>query len=174
MADKISKQYLQHLVLICVDDSEESLRAFNWYHKFLYRKTHTVGLLNVYTCPEAPHASKHFEDPFQATDNENYQRKLHEAYRESMTVIRNFQGLCRERDMASLAYNERQIGSVGHTICAIAKEKHVMYIVMGQRALGAVQRTILSSVSRYVLHHAHQAVLIVPAPKVQKRICSVA
>ena len=53
-------------------------------------------------------------------------------------------------------------GKPGEAICELAKEKHVQIIVMGSRGLGAIRRTILGSVSDYVLHHAHIPVIIYP------------
>ena len=41
-----------------------------------------------------------------------------------------------------------------------AKQEKPQLIVMGSRGLGSVRRTILGSVSDYVLHHAHCAVAI--------------
>ena len=41
-----------------------------------------------------------------------------------------------------------------------AKEHNPKLIVMGSRGLGTVRRTILGSVSDYVLHHAHCAVAV--------------
>lgn len=52
--------------------------------------------------------------------------------------------------------------SVGHTICMIAKEQGAFLIVMGQRGLGVINRTLLGSVSDYVLHHANIALIVVP------------
>ena len=48
----------------------------------------------------------------------------------------------------------------GHVIAEIAKEKAASTVVMGTRGLGTMRRTILGSVSDYVLHHAHCPVLI--------------
>ena len=53
-------------------------------------------------------------------------------------------------------------GSIGEAICDLAKEKKVCCIVMGQRGLGLVERTLFGSVSEYVLHNANTTVVIVP------------
>ena len=53
-------------------------------------------------------------------------------------------------------------GKPGNTICDFAKEKEADMIVVGSRGLGAIRRTILGSVSDFVLHHAHCPVVIVP------------
>lgn len=52
--------------------------------------------------------------------------------------------------------------SAGVGICKAAKQHGVTLIVMGTRGLGSVRRTVLGSVSDYVLHHSHIPVAIVP------------
>ena len=48
----------------------------------------------------------------------------------------------------------------GEAIVNAAKEEKVTLIVMGTRGLGKIRRTLMGSVSDYVLHHAHCPVLI--------------
>ena len=48
----------------------------------------------------------------------------------------------------------------GQDILKRAKEVDASLIVMGTRGLGAIRRTILGSVSDYVVHHAHIPVVI--------------
>jgi nucleotide-binding universal stress UspA family protein len=54
-----------------------------------------------------------------------------------------------------------EIGSPRDTICAIAKEESVDFLVVGSRGLGTVERLMLGSVSDYVAHHSNAAVIIV-------------
>ncbi|KAK2177875.1 hypothetical protein NP493_574g01033 [Ridgeia piscesae] len=51
-------------------------------------------------------------------------------------------------------------GRPGYHLCKVAKENSVDLIIVGSRGLGTVRRTILGSVSDYVLHHAHVPVFI--------------
>ena len=48
----------------------------------------------------------------------------------------------------------------GHVIVNKANEEHAQMVVMGTRGMGAVRRTLMGSVSDYVVHHAHCPVLI--------------
>ena len=48
----------------------------------------------------------------------------------------------------------------GQVITEAARQQKVYMVVMGTRGLGTIRRTILGSVSDYVLHHAHCPVLI--------------
>ena len=145
----------EDLVLLCIDNSEHSLRAFNWYYEHFYRKEHIIGLVHVYTSRED-------------TPQEDYQRTLHEELKNSTSITRKFQELCKQRNIESRVFTAEKINSVGHTICKLAKENYALVIVMGQRGLGAIKRTILGSVSDHVLHHAHVTVLIVPHKRSHK------
>ncbi|CAH3171040.1 unnamed protein product [Porites evermanni] len=53
-------------------------------------------------------------------------------------------------------------GPPGEIICKQAKEQGASFIVVGSRGTGTIRRTILGSVSDYVLHHAHMPVVVVP------------
>jgi len=48
----------------------------------------------------------------------------------------------------------------GEVICKVADEESVAMIVIGTRCLGKVRRTIMGSVSDYVVHHAHCPVIV--------------
>ena len=56
-------------------------------------------------------------------------------------------------------------GTPGETIVKIAQENNANTIIMGSRGLGTVRRTLLGSVSDYVLHHAHIPTCVIPPPK---------
>ena len=48
----------------------------------------------------------------------------------------------------------------GEVIVRVAEEEKATMIVMGTRGLGKVRRTIMGSVSDYVVHHAHCPVVV--------------
>ena len=158
----------ENLVLICVDACEHSLLAFNWYRDNFYRNDHTVGLVHIYAPPEIPSFGKHHGNPNEVSDDGEYQKRLQEVMKKSTTITNTFRQLCTQRGIEPRVYTAAKIDSMGHTICKIAKENNAACIVMGQRGLGAIKRTIFGSVSEYVLHHAHVTVLIVPPPKDHK------
>lgn len=51
-------------------------------------------------------------------------------------------------------------GDPGSTLIKLADEYNAAYIVTGTRGHGKIRRTILGSVSDYVMHHSHVPVLI--------------
>ena len=48
----------------------------------------------------------------------------------------------------------------GETICRVAEEEEAVMVVVGTRGLGKVKRTIMGSVSDYVVHHAPCPVIV--------------
>ena len=48
----------------------------------------------------------------------------------------------------------------GQEVVKTANDEHAMMIVIGTRGMGTIRRTILGSVSDYVVHHAHCPVIV--------------
>ena len=149
----------EKLILICIDSSKHSARAFNWYYTHFYREEHIIGLAYIYTQPETPTF-----DP----DNGEYRRRVREVLKKSESITHTFQEVCAQRGMKSRVLTEEKFDTIGNTICKIAKETNAACIVMGQRGMGAIKRAVMGSVSDYVLHHAHVTVLVVPPSKDEK------
>lgn len=57
----------------------------------------------------------------------------------------------------------------GHGICECIKSCKARVVILGSRGQGKLRRTILGSVSDYVVHHADCTVIIVPAAKQQQQ-----
>lgn len=55
---------------------------------------------------------------------------------------------------------ERLTGPPGSAIVAAAEKQDVDLIVAGSRGFGTVRRTIMGSVSDYIVHHSHVPVMI--------------
>lgn len=53
-------------------------------------------------------------------------------------------------------------GPIGDVICAAGNKVNAEYIVLGNRGLGTIRRTILGSVCDYVTKHMNVPVLMVP------------
>ena len=51
-------------------------------------------------------------------------------------------------------------GKPGEAICQVALDEDVQFIVCGSRGLGRIKRTLVGSVSDYVLHKAHVPVIV--------------
>ena len=54
----------------------------------------------------------------------------------------------------------------GEAIVDLAKKENAHMVVMGTRGMGTVRRTLMGSVSDFVVHHAHCPVVICRQPTV--------
>ena len=50
----------------------------------------------------------------------------------------------------------------GEVICQVTKDEKADLVIVGTRGQGVVRRTLLGSVSDYVVHHAHVPVGVIP------------
>ena len=48
----------------------------------------------------------------------------------------------------------------GQAICHVAEEENAIMVVMGTRGMGKIRRTLMGSVSDYVVHHAKMPVVV--------------
>ena len=163
MEDDCTEICGSNLVLVCVDACNHSLRAFNWYLKYFHQPHHKLALVNVYTRPEMAQAV-YTPEMYNAV----YSDLLDEQLRKSAKITDTFHQVCKERGLDAEVHSLPKADTIGQTICNYAKEKHAACVVLGQRGLGAVKRTVFGSVSEHVLHHAHIPVVIVPPPKGHK------
>ena len=53
-------------------------------------------------------------------------------------------------------------GSPGEQVCKEAKKEKATLVVVGSRGMSTIRRTILGSVSDYIIHHAHIPVIMCP------------
>lgn len=55
-------------------------------------------------------------------------------------------------------------GRAGEAICRLALDENAVMIIVGMRGMGKMRRTISTSVSDYLIHHAHCPVVVCRLP----------
>ncbi|MCW3053610.1 MAG: UspA, partial [Chthonomonadales bacterium] len=141
-------------ILVCCDGSEQSLQATRLAVALARRHPCRITLLYVlnlnalipsaigeWAGPAGPRAVAHYQDRVRATIEQSAAKYICEA---------------------GLDYQWRLV--IGHPVDKIpevAREIGADLIVLGNRGLGMLKRTLLGSVSDGVLHHAPCSVLIV-------------
>ena len=90
----------------------------------------------------------------------HWRAKVETQVGERKKLLQLYESKCDEKGISRKAI--LRSGSPGEGICEIANQYDAKIIVMGTRGLGKIRRTLLGSVSNYVLHHAHIPVIIVP------------
>ena len=153
----------ENVVLLPIDDSDHSLRAFNWYLEYFHRPDHMIGFAHVYTFPKQSSFSRRHGE--MSVECQQYTQEVKEVHHNHAALVKKYQDICKEKGLSNREFCKEKKGSVGEAICELAKENNVCCIVMGKRAMGAIKRALQGSVSEYVLHNSHTTVMIVPAEK---------
>ena len=158
----------QTLVFLCIDESVHALRALDWFRDHFYRKNHIVGIVHVHPpLPQRWNAPDSFTATSSTSDSDS--GSVVAQQQKTSSLIQDFLNRCVEYGMKVRLYSHEKNESIGRTICNLIKEHQPSCLVMGQRGLGTVKRTLYGSVSDYILHHAHIPVVIVPPPQARRQ-----
>nr|XP_039270093.1 universal stress protein YxiE-like [Styela clava] len=154
-------------VLLCVDGSKNAYQAFNYYVSCIHKPRNKVFLVHVtnmvypldYTYTGAIYDPPGGINPSPAVASqfmENEKKKSEE-------IKAKYNAKCEKHGISHefVLLSENNNG-IGAPIVAEAKKRGVDMILLGNRGQGLVRRTILGSVSDYVLHHSHVPTLICP------------
>ncbi|XP_057292820.1 universal stress protein Slr1101-like [Hydractinia symbiolongicarpus] len=156
---EISKK---RLALVCVDSSKYSANTLDWYFQNAYQEGDEIGLVHIHIPPSLNICGNILTYASTTSGHAIYQHKLDESIAECKDIVNKYKAKCLRNNVEPKVFVKSIEESVGRTICMIAKEQGAFLIVMGQRGLGVINRTLLGSVSDYVLHHANIALIVVP------------
>lgn len=141
------------VVMIAMDGSEHSFYAFDWYMDFLYKPGQTIIVAH---CPDYKSILR---TPVMSTDSSVMSRMIQQSEAEVDKILTQIKG-----KLSSAKHMEAKLlrlsGEAGSSIVKAADEYKATCIVTGSRGLGSVRRTLVGSVSNYILHHAHCPVLV--------------
>ncbi|XP_002157977.1 uncharacterized protein LOC100201638 [Hydra vulgaris] len=142
---------------IVIDNSEECEKAFDWYVDNFHRKDDTALLVRVQGEPK-----KSIEKLV-----EGKAKRYNSAFKRlsrSEKALEKFKAKCESKNIKFSPYLTRKQNSIGQTICDVTQSHNVNVIVMAQKAVSKLSRTLLgsSSDSDYIMHHAQVPVLIIP------------
>ncbi|CAH1776628.1 unnamed protein product [Owenia fusiformis] len=146
-------------VLIAVDASQTAEQALDFYFANIHKDDNLVIIahspeqasLPAFTFREGL-AVPHDEWTKIMQDQNKAQQDLEASY--TQKVI--------QKKVNYKVVSQPNKGSPGEHIIKIAEDEGATMIVMGSRGLGKIRRTILGSVSDYVVHHTKIPVVIVP------------
>lgn len=149
----------KRVILFALDGSENAQNALNWY--FTKWRKDGDELYGFCAWEHAHLATFSLSAPFKLPSDE-WQKVVNETIERVNKVKSQFEKACQE-NKAKGHFKEKNC-KPGEGICAAAEEFHAELIVMGTRGLSPLRRTVLGSVSDYVLHHTHIPVAVVPTP----------
>ncbi|VDD75709.1 unnamed protein product [Mesocestoides corti] len=149
-------------VLLSVDCSESSSRAFEWYSNNFAKEGD--GLLLVHVVEPVSTGINYGLVTKPALLTEDFNKHLQELVDEGRKLGKTYLQKCKGTGIQARFI--LHIGAKpGEHICHLAKELQIDSIVMGSRGIGKIRRTLLGSVTDYVIHHAGRPVVVIPPPK---------
>ncbi|CAD5121926.1 DgyrCDS10393 [Dimorphilus gyrociliatus] len=186
----VPKGLQREVVVIPVDPSRQAEAAFEWYAKHVYDRKHKVQVLycqepiqgnpyypehtfkryrahahkstnkvHIIHCQEIEHpAGENYPD--YAVAPESWAEQFEKAKSAGKDLVEKYETKLKNYGMEGSVSAE--VGRPGELIVKSAHDNHASQIVMGTRGYGIVRRTILGSVSEYVIHHSNVPVTVVP------------
>ncbi|KAG5442508.1 Universal stress protein in QAH/OAS sulfhydrylase 3'region [Clonorchis sinensis] len=145
-------------IVLPVDGSEHSERAFRWYLNNVMQPNDNVKFVNII---EPVYTSPGFGAAIELPSLPDVSRVMAET-------VEAGKKLCQEKMHQAKAYNINSQAFLhvdsrpGPAIVKAVQDYNADLVIMGNRGIGTVRRTFLGSVSDYVLHHSHAPVVIVP------------
>jgi len=144
-------------VLIPIDGSKNSERAFNYYLNEIRRDDDKLLLAHI---QHAPHLSAVSMSAPLSIPTEEWTNAIQDEIKKSNKIVEHYEMECEQKKIQK--HSLVGSGKPGEAIIELSKSNNASLIIMGSRGLNAVRRTFVGSVSDYVIHHCHIPVLVVP------------
>lgn len=140
-------------ILIAIDPSEQAEHAVKWYLSTIHKPSNEVVLLHV---PEVIDGDR---NRLLYLSSGAWEEAMSKAQGKVKELEEKYNGIILENGISGRVRSEGG-HKPGEIICKVAEEEAATMVVMGTRGLGKVRRTIMGSVSDYVVHHASCPVIV--------------
>ena len=144
-------------VLIPVDTSKHSQRAFDFYLNSLKHEEDQIFLMHVFSTPDIDMGF----GAALADGIDIWRWKLKEEEDKAQALMIHYKKLCEKQKLKTeviIDVNQKP----GEAIIKESQKHSITMIVMGSRGLNQFRRKFTGSVSDYVLHHSTVPVTIAP------------
>jgi nucleotide-binding universal stress UspA family protein len=148
----VHKSHRKRTVIIAVDRSQQAEHAFDWYVKALHKPENHLVLIHVPEGATLEMAKGQRMSLGEVNKLMEIERKENEEMTSKYKKLMEDGGVKGEYRVV--------YGKPGEALVDAAKSDNASMIVMGTRGMGTVRRTIMGSVSDYVVHHAHIPVVV--------------
>ncbi|KAK2186266.1 hypothetical protein NP493_207g01011 [Ridgeia piscesae] len=148
------------VVLLSVDSSQQSHYAVDYYLHNLHRPGNTIVISHCVELPENVHRRDALMSPailLEAWREEENESKVLESKIVSLLLENGI-------PLSDISTRIERGLKPGRVIVDVIDDVRAELVIMGSRGLGTLRRTILGSVSDYVLHHSNVPVLVVHRP----------
>jgi len=139
-------------VVIAMDESDFANYGFEYYMNNVHKKDDHVVLLHV------PEYHTVIQSPMVMTDVSVVTDLLQDEEKRIKQFLEQLGAKLKNHGIGGKVKSVG--GNAGEVICKVANEEKAGLIVIGSRGMGTIRRTLLGSVSDYVMHHAHVPVLV--------------
>ncbi|RUS84080.1 hypothetical protein EGW08_008192 [Elysia chlorotica] len=146
-------------VLIGMDGSLNANDAFSWYMKHVHQEN---DFIIIAYCPDI---SVGLLTSFERMVQTNMPLLTHDDLAGERERVDEVQRLLEQKltqHQLTGCVQRLTSSNAGHALVKEAEREKVSMIVIGCRGHGTLRRTVLGSVSTYILHHSHVPVLIYP------------
>lgn len=144
-------------ILVPYDGSEHSKRALSWCGSF-HKDGDLIILLHVVQ-PE--YVMSPIGMALQAIELPDMRQVLNEDISQGKKMCQEAMQKVKAMGFQAAAFIHVD-SNAGHAVIDAIGEHKIDFVVIGNRGLGTIRRTILGSVSNYVIHHSPVPVIIVP------------
>ncbi|XP_064649043.1 universal stress protein in QAH/OAS sulfhydrylase 3'region-like isoform X2 [Lineus longissimus] len=148
------------VALIAIDASDHAKTAFKYYMENIHRPDNRVVFAHSCEPPHLPVGVGAVGFGQMAIPAAQWDEMVVKKKQELRQLRDHYDKMIGDGKVKHKLHVLEHVGKPGEAILKIAEEEKANLIVLGTRGLGAVRRTILGSVSDYVLHHAHIPVLV--------------
>ena len=151
-------------VLVAVDGSDVAEKTFKYYMDNFHKEGNEIFVAYEAEQPPLPTVAFHHGATFPAEEI----AKIMTEHNKRRNEIENYYTVqCNNYKIKFKIYAESSKHKAGPSIIKKAEEVGAGMIVMGSRGLGMIRRTMLGSVSDYVLHHSKIPVFIYRSKETQ-------
>ncbi|KAK3584705.1 hypothetical protein CHS0354_036482 [Potamilus streckersoni] len=143
-----------NVVVIGIDESEHADYAFQWYMSNVHKEGSKVLLVHAVQYKTVTHPAvtvMSWSPAMMSQAIEKEEKKM-------STLVNKWKQKIEELKLDGEIIREE--GDPGQAIVKVAQEKRADLIVVGCRGAGTVRRTLMGSVSTFVLHHSHVPVFV--------------
>ncbi|XP_064649071.1 universal stress protein in QAH/OAS sulfhydrylase 3'region-like [Lineus longissimus] len=149
----------KRVVVVAIDASAHAENAFKYYLSTIHKEGCEIVLAHSTEQPRTGRMAGVSGFGVDATKH-NFDDMLEKKQEEVNNLAKKFIELLEGKHIAHRVRSMDYDGNPGEAVVHIAEEEKASMVVMGTRGLGTIRRTILGSVSDYVVHHSRCPVLV--------------
>lgn len=152
--DKERDKQKKRVVVLAMDGSEESKSAMNWYAENLRKNDDDVVVVH------SVHHTAHYTmgSVWAPIDAQAVVKAFEEESNMGAKTCSQIEEMLKQKEIEGRVIQTS--GDPGHRIVSTADEVGADFIVVGSRGLGTIRRTVLGSVSDFIVHHSNVPVFI--------------